>query len=110
MESQFALGRSTPMLMQYGINTCDLCLLAVHCQLQIICIFIHDNGDVEDIEIEAVRVIAHILFGLGLVLDNIEARADQDAEEIAGFEDTNHLTYVRSYFFDVREVVDDLIV
>ena len=91
------------------VSMLDLLLLIIHCQLQIICIYIQQHGGVEGIDVQTTRVIAHLLAGLGQVLDNVEACVQHDARR-AATGDNKHVAYVMSFYYNIREVVDDLIV
>ncbi|KAK8100204.1 hypothetical protein PG999_010578 [Apiospora kogelbergensis] len=82
--------------------------LGIHCNLQAIIMYIYMNGGI-DVSIEVTRVIAHLLVCLGETLNDIEASVHQDARTDATGVGT-HAAYVMSLYFDVREVIDDLLV
>ncbi|KAK8136014.1 hypothetical protein PG984_003954 [Apiospora sp. TS-2023a] len=83
---------------------------ASYCQLHMVRYYIYQmdlNPDETDPEV--IRVLARILTTLGRVLNNIEASAAQDAREL-GISDDEHVRFVMSFYFDVREEFDDFLV
>lgn len=72
--------------------------------------YIHQTDCIpDDIDPEVTRVLARLLNVFGRVLDNIEACAAQDARDAVTGED-EHVSFVMSFYYDVREVFDDFLV
>lgn len=85
----------------------DFLLVTVHTQLQTISLYIHRNG-VGNVGIEDTRWIAHRLTLLGQALDDIEASVNEDSRP-SSTSIAQHVICVMSFFYDVREVVSDLL-
>ncbi|KAK8058224.1 hypothetical protein PG994_008672 [Apiospora phragmitis] len=103
-------GSPTEVWSQYDIVMRTLSLIAIHCQLQMVRIYLdqHESGP-DDMDPEVTRTIARLLRALGQVLNDIEACAAQDAQGGATGND-EQVAFVMSYYYDVREVVDDFLV
>ncbi|KAK7954264.1 hypothetical protein PG996_015150 [Apiospora saccharicola] len=85
-----ALGGSPPFIWQQHAVIRSLSLVFIHIQLRMIHIFIdqHEDGP-DDMDPQTIRVITHHITTLGQRLDNIEARATEDARAGAIGNDEN---------------------
>ncbi|KAK7934764.1 hypothetical protein PG985_000259 [Apiospora marii] len=106
-----ATGRNlAPISSQQDAAMRNLYLLAIYCQLHTILHCLHENeSSPEDTDPAVTRTIATILTTLGQALDDIEACAEIYAWE-ADTEEEEYVSFVMSFYYDVREVFDDYLV